>query len=531
MLEEISLINKNNKQFRNCFLFFFSVAICAYLSLMTSHWHFRDDFYRFIDNSSVGQSDSNRAVPYILEFFIYISGIVTDATPLTQCISCAFLAYTAAIALRIFKVNLESKFEIACFVPIIVSPYILTLMMLRFDNPFILLSLLLVMLSAYLSSFNDRRYLLHQIILLMLSLFTYQTALFAYFIVFIYLFICEIRGGQTLYSTLYEMRYWILTLAITGICYSPFLSFITYFRGSNGSIFINVFDIENFKLIWRNIYLYFSTIYTDWSPSPVENIFFAMVFVFVLNSIIKTIINTKSIVSTLIVIFSSVAFLLAPMGLCLFMVSLNYKMLDVVTRVMYSVGVLISLILFDNYLLFKRNNISRTFYKSVVFCFCMWLIIFSNSFNNIVSNFRILEEQVSYDIAKDISEITKTNQQISTVYIKGSVYSQAMVNFSKLYPILNKAIPELWSVTDYCRVALLNPKFCRQLIKGGMTVNKLSFEKENIEKRKLIKKHMWYDVFICENKLQFILKYVREDVQSVCLVANINNGAEKKLVQ
>ena len=499
MLEEISLINKNNKQFRNCFLFFFSVAICAYLSLMTSHWHFRDDFYRFIDNSSVGQSDSNRAVPYILEFFIYISGIVTDATPLTQCISCAF--------------------------------YILTLMMLRFDNPFILLSLLLVMLSAYLSSFNDRRYLLHQIILLMLSLFTYQTALFAYFIVFIYLFICEIRGGQTLYSTLYEMRYWILTLAITGICYSPFLSFITYFRGSNGSIFINVFDIENFKLIWRNIYLYFSTIYTDWSPSPVENIFFAMVFVFVLNSIIKTIINTKSIVSTLIVIFSSFAFLLAPMGLCLFMVSLNYKMLDVVTRVMYSVGVLISLILFDNYLLFKRNNISRTFYKSVVFCFCMWLIIFSNSFNNIVSNFRILEEQVSYDIAKDISEITKTNQQISTVYIKGSVYSQAMVNFSKLYPILNKAIPELWSVTDYCRVALLNPKFCRQLIKGGMTVNKLSFEKENIEKRKLIKKHMWYDVFICENKLQFILKYVREDVQSVCLVANINNGAEKKLVQ
>lgn len=136
-----------------------------------------------------------------------------------------------------------------------------------------------------------------------------------------------------------------------------------------------------------------------------------------------------------------------------------------------------------------------------------------------------------YDIAKDISEITKTNQQISTGYIKGSVYSQAMVNFSKLYPILNKAIPELWSVTDYCRVALMNPKFYSQLIKGGMTVNKLSFEKENIEKRKLIKKHMWYDVFICENKLQFILKYIREDVQSVCLVANINNSAEKKLVQ
>lgn len=380
MLEEISFINKNNKQFRNCFLFFFSVAICAYLSLMTSHWHFRDDFYRFIDNSSVGQADSNRVVPYILEFFIYVSGIVTDATPFTQCISCAFLAYTAAIALRIFKVNLESKFEIACFVPIIVSPYMLTLMMLRFDNPFILLSLLLVMLSAYLSSLNDKKYLIPQIMLLILSLLTYQTALFAYFIVFIYLFICAIRSGQTLFSTLYEMRYWILTLAITGICYSPFLSFITYFRGSNGSIFINVFDIENFKLIWRNIYLYFSTIYTDWSPSPVGNIFFIMVFVFVVNTIIKTIINTKSIVSTLIVIFSSFAFLLAPMGLCLFMVSLNYKMLDVVTRVMYSVGVLIALILFDNYLLFKLNNISRTFYKSVVFCFCMWLIIFFEFF-------------------------------------------------------------------------------------------------------------------------------------------------------
>ena len=164
MFEEISLINKSNKQFRNCFLFFFFIAICAYLSLITSHWHFRDDFYRFIDNSSIGQSEANRAVPYILEFFIYVSGIVTDATPLTQCISCALLAYTAAIALRIFKVNLESKFEIGCFIPIIVNPYMITLMILRFDNPFIMLSLLFVMLSAYLSSLNDRKYLLFQII-------------------------------------------------------------------------------------------------------------------------------------------------------------------------------------------------------------------------------------------------------------------------------------------------------------------------------------------------------------------------------
>ena len=45
-----------------------------------------------------------------------------------------------------------------------------------------------------------------------------------------------------------------------------------------------------------------------------------------------------------------------------------------------------------------------------------------------------------------------------------------------------------------------------------------------MEKKKLIKKHMWYDVFICENKLQFILKNTKDDVQNVCIVANIDNG-------
>ena len=129
-----------------------------------------------------------------------------------------------------------------------------------------------------------------------------------------------------------------------------------------------------------------------------------------------------------------------------------------------------------------------------------------------------------YDIAKDISEITKKNKEISTVYIKGGVHSQAMVNFSKLYPILNKAIPELWSVTDYCRVALMDSEFCKKLLKGGMTMNNINYEKEHMEKKKLIKKHMWYDVFICENKLQFILKNTKDDVQNVCIVANIDNG-------
>lgn len=524
MFEEISLENKSNKQFRNCFLFFFFIAICAYLSLMTSHWHFRDDFYRFIDNSSVGQSDANRAVPYILELFIYISGIVTDATPLTQCISCALLAYIAAIALRIFKVNLESWFEIICFIPLIVNPYILTIMMYRFDNPFITLSLFFVMLSAYLLSLNNIKYLLSQVILLMLSLFTYQPALFAYFIIFIYLFICEIRCGTTFYSALYKMQNWILTLAITGVMYSLYLPQVTYFRGNNGDLFINIFDIRNLKLIWNNIYLYFSTIYADWSPSPTGNIFFVMLLVFILHIVIKTAVNTKSIGSAFIAALLSFAFLLSPMGLCLFMVSLDYKMVDVVTRIMYSVGVLISLVLFDNYSLFKRNKTLRMFYKSVIFCFCTWIIIFSNSFNNIISNFRILEEYVFYDIAKDISEITKKNKQISTIYIKGSVFSQAMENFSRLYPILNKVVPELWSMTDYCRVALMNPKFCKQLIKGGMTANKLSFEKENMGKKELIKKHMWYDVFMCDNKLQFILKHTKDDVQNACIVANIDNG-------
>lgn len=525
MFSDISLIDKRNKAFRNCFFFFFVVAICSYLSLLVSGCPFRDDFYRYLDNSSVGSPDNGRFVACMLELSTYMSGITTDIAPLSQLLSCTFLAYTAAITLKTMDVNLYDRWKIACFIPIIVNPYVLQIMMFRFDNLFITLSLLMVTLSAYLSVRFPEKYILHRITLLLLSLFTYQAGLFAYFTFFLYIIIRDLRYGETIVPILYKMRSWILTMLGTCLCYLPFLSNIAYFRGNCGNIFISPFDSKSLELIFSNISRYFSIIYADWSTNVAGIIFFALLSIFILNNVFSTVKNAKSIMNVVWVIICLLAFLLSPMGLCLLLQSLDYSTEHVIIRMMYTVGILISLILFDNSFSLRKRKIFRTLHNCIVLCFCIWNMIFSNSLGNIISHFRILEEEVFRDIANDISEMIENNPKIQTITINGAVYSEAMTNFAKTYPIARKIIPEFWGLLDYSRIGVQNPNFGKFLLKSKMFYQPLNFEKNNIHK-KLLKKHMWYDLFTYgDDILQIALRHQPLDKKcatSVVLIINKN---------
>ncbi len=155
-LKEINLFHKENTQLRKCFFFFFVIAVCGYLSLIVSFCPYSDDYCRHVANFHVGAMNGQRYVTFVLELIMYLSNIITDAAPFTHIMSCGFLAYSAIICLRMFKVNLDNKLEIFCFVPIVINPFLFESMMYRFDNPFMTLALLLVVLSAYFSSLYQK---------------------------------------------------------------------------------------------------------------------------------------------------------------------------------------------------------------------------------------------------------------------------------------------------------------------------------------------------------------------------------------
>ena len=501
--KEINLFDKDNYQLRKCFFFFFVVAICGYLSLMVSFCPYSDDYCRHVANFHVGTMSGQRHATFILELIMYLSNVITDAAPFTYVISCVFLAYSAVLCLRMFKVNLNNKLEILCFVPIVINPFILEAMMYRFDNPFMTLALLLAALSAYFSSLYKKRWFILQSVPLLISFFIYQAASALYFIVLTYNFVMEIHSGTSISKTVLKMRYWFFTLLFVGFFYLPFTYLLTYCVSNDGGMFLIPKNAENITKIIENILRYFSSMYSDWSGSAVGNIFFCVLAILIINTLIQTWNNTKSIVSIITVALGIFALLLAPSGMYVFLRVVAFEgNILIMPRIIYSMGMLISLVLFKNCRLFKQIKISYIFYAGIVSVFCLWNIVFLNSATNVIHYYRILQRHVSYDIAKDLFSITNDNKNIKEVCITGAVKSQAMSNFVQLYPIIEKIVPEQWNIPDYCRIALMSSNFSEQMLQF-IPITK-EYSANNYLNKRLIKKHMWYDLFLLDEHLLLV---------------------------
>lgn len=507
--KDINIAIKDNRQLRNCFLFFFVVAVCGYISLMVSFCPYSDDAHRYVTNLSVGELSSLRSSTFIIELLAYLSDVVTDVAPFSHLLSCLFLAYSAAICLKTFDINLSDKWEVLCFAPVIINPYMLEVMMYRFDNSFITMSFVLSTTSVYLSSSNNKRWLFAQVALLFLCLFTYQPALSVYLIAFAYLFMNELSLGRKLIPTISKMRYWIMTLTITAICYAPFTFFLNYSKTKGETLFVIPASIENVQIITDNIQQYFSKLYVDWSVNAAGQLFFFMFVVFFLNIMFRTVTKTKSITSILMVTACTFVFALCPMGACLFLRTLIYKGNEAIVRIMYSVGLLISLVLFSNYSLFKKYKGANIFYNFLMSIFIVWNMVFLNSASNIIHYFRELQQHVFYDISKDIFEITNKDKNIKKICVTGTIETQAMSNFFKLYPIMSRIIPEQWNIPDYCRIALMNPQFSNQILSNAPICEK--YIESEYSKKKLIKSHMMYNVFSLDDFL--LLVELKNDVK------------------
>lgn len=496
MFTEINFLDDKNRDLLKCFLFFFVVAICSYLSLMVSFCPYSDDVCRYLENINVGTFSSNRIFTFLLETFAYLSNVITDAAPFSHVLSCVFLSYGAVICLKIFNVNLNSKLEIACFVPIVAGPYMLEVMMFRFDNPFSTLALLFCIVAAYVSTKNNRKFLFTQTGIFFLSLFMYQPASSAYFILGMYKFLEEIRAGRSFFQTISKMRYWLYTVIISVIAYIPFTYSFNYCVEKDGSMLALPFSAQNIDIILKNISTYYSDLYVDWSENVAGNLIFFIFLIFVFHSITKI----KKFSSICVYIVGVFVLTLCPFGACSVIKIISFAGNEsILPRILYSMGVLISGALHGASLLFKVSEKAHKFYGFIVTSLCFWNVIFLNSAANVIHCYRILQRHVLYDVSKDVHEIREKNKNLSGFYFSGSLQTYAMNNFTELYPIVNRIIPEQWFIPTMARLSLIDYKFADSFI-SHFPVDK-RFDQSKYKNKRLAKSASLYDIFIWDEKV------------------------------
>ncbi len=506
MFNEINLFDDQNKDLRNCFLFFFAIAVCSYLSIIVSSCPHNDDWCRYLANINVGTFSSNRYLTFLLECFIYFSSVITDAAPFSHVLSCIFLAYGAVVCLRIFDINLNNKLEIACFVPIVANPYMFEIMLFRFDNPFSTLAFLFCITAAYLSAKNSKKLLLTQTGIFFLSLFMYQPASSAYFIIGTYKFLEEIREGRSFFQTILKMRYWIYTLLISIVAYIPFTYSFNYCVNNDGSMIAIPSNAENINTILKNIEIYYSNLIEDWSGNMIGNLVFLIFIAFVLHSLTKI----KNFFSFWIYLLGACLLTLCPFGACVLLKAMPcVKHGFIMPRCIFSIGILVSGALYGASLLFKTSEKAYKFYIFIITCLCFWNIVFLNSTGNIVNYLYTLQRHVLYDVSKDVHEIREKNKNLSGLCFTGSLQTYAMNNFAGLYPIIYRIVPAKWHMNTICQLATIDYRFADSFLKH-LSADK-SFDENKYKSKKLSKSASLYDIFIWDEKvIQVHLKSSRE---------------------
>lgn len=503
MLDAVNIFDDTNKKLRTWFFVYFIIAVCGYSALMVNGYPYNDDYCRYLVNVNVGTLSSGRYLTFVIESFTYLSNVITDAAPFTQVLSCAFLSYAAVICLKIFKINLDNKLQVLCFVPMVVNPYLLEIMLFRFDNPFSTFALLLVVTAAYLSSLNNRKFLIIQSVMFFLSFFMYQAASSAYFIVCAYIFLNKIRDGKTLKQIISEMKHWLYSILIAACCYIPITYSLSYSVARNGEPIVLPKDWESIQIIIANANRYFSNLYVDWSDNAIGQIFFTLFIVFVVNMLTQTYVKTKSIASVSLSGLGIFVFSLCPLGACLLLRFISFDGNECTPpRCLYSIGILISLVCYENCKIFEKIHKVRSFFGFLMSIFCLWNLIFLNSAANIIKHFQTIRQAVLYDASKDIYNIINKNEKISEVCVIGSIKTECTSRFVNLYPIINRLLPEKWKTPYLCQIALMNPDFCEKMLKY-IPIYK-EFTESNYKDKVKIKETMHYDLYILDKKMLLI---------------------------
>lgn len=491
----------NDRQQRKCFYILFIIAICGYLSILTSHYQHQDDYTRYITNATCGVN--GRLLTFLLEAFINPTGYAMDISPFTQIISCGLLAYAAVICAKI--VNSVSVSSILCFAPIVINPLLAESMLFKFDNIFFMVALVLTVIAAHISANNSS--LTHCIIqttLLFCSLETYQAAFNAYGIIFTYLFIKDIQAGHAILETIKKMKYWIYSAISAALLYLPSIYKVNYCSW-NGSMFIKLQDIH---LILDNIALYYSELFYDWNQNLIGIVAFLLLLIFCFT-ILKD--NGTSLKTTTVLLILLFIFFTMPYGVNAFLYY-SQQMTFVPSRIIYSAGIMMSFAMFESYRSLQNYALAYKALTVTMSLFTFWNITFVNSLGNLHNAQEQLFHQVIASVSENIAQYNKEKNNSASyfLYFKDSLITLALDNFAKSAPIAKKILISPWK-GHYFACSLLN-----NLAKHSSTAP-ISTERQgyvnyidtpfsyivdldkldkDLSNAKLIKTHSAYDLFV-----------------------------------
>ncbi len=490
-VKELNLFgNSENKVFRKCFLIFLAVTICAYLSIITSHYPHQDDYCRYLINYTCGFH--GRYLTRLLEWILQSSDCVADATPFTQILSCGVLAYTAVIFMKILNASYK---DLLCFIPIIVCPYVAECMLFKFDNFFMIIANFFATAAAYVASKNNKESVSLQIILLLCALTTYQSAINIYGIIFLYKLIKEVSTDSSIWQAIKKMRYWIYAATTTAVIMIPIrLTSGIYCTNKSGNFFIFPNNFENIKAIYSNILFYFSDITNDWSCNSLGILTFIFLIFATLVFIRKCYFNTRSFGKTLFIVFLLIIFFEMPYGIMAFSHFIDIKGF-IMPRILSGMCFVISIAFFELNRELRFNRFSRIILKFSVFLWAVWNITFTNSIGNIMYQQEKMCYELTSRLAEDIYNLFPKNSENYCIYFTNEAITPSANNFTDTYPIANKILTKNWP-TAYLFAMLFHKIDIPQITDISAT----SAVDENVLKNaKLIKSGLRYNIHMHES--------------------------------
>jgi hypothetical protein len=367
-----------------------------------------------------------------------------------------------------------------------------------------MIALLCTVLSAYLSIGNDPRNIPFQIILLWSGLLFYQAALSAYFIIFLYILINKISGGEKLLNVIKAAKYWIYTMCCTAILYLPIAFSINYCKRSE-KIFEGSCFLEYLGFVQQKIFFYFENIYSDWKNTHVGAIVSVFIIGFVISLFVETWKNRSNYldyiarnISLSALVF---AFFLAPIGVTIFFNHAGSDSLEnVPLRIIYTLGIVISLAMCSSSLFFEKIYFFRIVHKIFSIIFVIWNIVFTNAAGNLLKQQCQLHDDISRNIAEDLYNLQKsTNNNISAIeFLCHKFTTTAAFTAKQEYPILERILVLRWG----------NPLFCNALLKynGHFLPRICNVRAKDIKTRdkKKVVDRMWYVCYLVENNTMLV---------------------------
>jgi hypothetical protein len=430
---------------------------------------------------------------------MFLSHIVLDASPFTHIVSCGILAFTALICVRIFcKTQTPDKYCVILFVPIILNPYIVSDMIFIFDNIFMMSALLCTVLSAYISIGNDSRSIPLQVIFLLSGLMFYQAALSACFIIFLYILIDKISAGEKLSNLLKTAKNQLYTMVCTAILYLPIACGINYCKREK-KIFEGSSLPEYLEFVQRKIFYYFENIYSDWKDTYVGAIVSLFIIGFIISFFVKTWKNRSNyrdcIVRGIFLTVLIFAFFLAPIGVtALFNHAGSEGSENVPPRIIYTLGIVISAIMYDSSFFFKKIYFFRSVYKIFSLIFVVWNVVFATATGNLLKQQCKLQDDISRSMAEDLYDLQKDGNTISEIKFSNYKFAApAILRAKQEYPVLERILIPQWG----------NPIFSDVLSKynGHFFPHVCDIHTENPETKnaKKIVDRMWYTLRLLED--------------------------------